>query len=178
MGGPEAWLGHKWGGLELVAQFMSGPSPDVYLHRGGNIDSDEEHPMFLYTDEMAPQEIDVLFSCICSDGDKDKSLYPSRDVLNEGCFFWTGEWDSRMEDMFVDLTKDILQGTAKFKTPGMWNEYFWHRNRSSCGLKEKLNQRVPESLRCLHTRLLDGFPVDWHKCHIVDIELLEEYHPR
>jgi len=147
MGGPEAWLGRKWGGPELVAQFMDGPSLDVYLHRRSNIDSDDEHPLFLYTDEMTPQEIDVLFGCICSDGDKDKSLYPSKDVLDDGCFFWTGEWDSKMDDMFADLTKEILQGTAKFKMPGMWNDYFRRRNRSSRGLKEKLNQVVPMSLR-------------------------------
>ena len=178
MGGPEAWLGRKWGGTELVVQFMTGPSPDVYLHRRGNIDSDDEHPMFLYTDEMTPQEVDVLFGCIRSDGDKDKSLYPSKDILDEGCFFWTGEWDSKMDDMFADLTKDILQGTAKFKTPGMWNEYFRRRNRSSRGPKERLNQTVPASLRRLHAKLLEGFPVDWHKCRIVDIEIPEEYRPR
>ena len=147
MGGPEAWLGRKWGGSELVAQFMEGPSPDVFLHRRGNIDSDDEHPMFLYTDEMTPQEIDILFGCIRSDGDKDRSLYPSKDVLDKGCFFWTGEWDSKMEDMFADLTKDILQGTAKFKTPGMWNDYFRRRNRTSRGPKERLNQVAPASLR-------------------------------
>lgn len=178
MGGPEAWLGRKWGGSELVTQFMEGPSPDVFLHRRRNIDSDDEHPMFLYTDEMSPQEIDVLFGCIRSDGDKDKSLYPSKDILDEGCFFWTGEWDSKMEDMFTDLTKDILQGTAKFKTPGMWNEYFRCRNRGSRGPKERLNQVVPASLRKLHAKLLDGFPVDWHKRRIANIELPEEYRPR
>ena len=178
MGGPEAWLGRKWGGSELVGQFMEGPSPDVYLHRRGNIDSDDEHPLFLYTDEMTPQEIDVLFGCIRSDGDKDRSLYPSKDVLDDGCFFWTGEWDSKMDDMFADLMKEILQGTAKFKTPGMWNEYFRRRNRSSRGSKERLNQIVPMSLRRLHSRILDGFPLDWHKRRIADIELPEEYRPR
>ncbi|EDQ99137.1 uncharacterized protein LACBIDRAFT_335304 [Laccaria bicolor S238N-H82] len=110
LGSPEAWLGRKWGGLELVAQFMEGPSPDVYLHRHGYINLDNEHPMFLYMDEMSSHEIDVLFGCIHSDSNKDPSLYPSRDILDEGCFFWTGEWDSHMEDMFNNLTKDILQG--------------------------------------------------------------------
>jgi len=71
MGGPVSWLGRKWGGMELVAQFMQGPSPDVYLHRRGYIDSDDEHPMFLYTDEMSPQEIDVLFGCIHNDSERD-----------------------------------------------------------------------------------------------------------
>ena len=128
MGGPEAWLGRKWGGSELVAQFMDGPSPDVYLHRRGYIDSDDEHPMFLYTDEMSPQELDVLFGCIRSDSERDRSLYPSRLILDEGCFFWTGEWDSRMDTMFTELTKEIMQGSAKFRTPGMWNEYFRRLN--------------------------------------------------
>ena len=178
LGGPEAWLGRKWGGSELVAQFMDGPSPDVYLHRRGYIDSDDDHPMFLYTDEMSSQEIDVLFGCIRSDSDRDRSLYPSRDILEEGCFFWTGEWDARMEEMFNDLTKDILQGSAKFKTPGMWNEYFRRLNRSRRGSKERLNQLVPAMLDKLHTKLLDGFPVDWHKRRIADIELPEEYRPR
>ena len=146
MGGPEAWLGRKWGSSELVAQFMEGPSPDIYLHCCGNINSDDKHPMFLYTDEMTPQEINVIFSCIHSNGDKDRSLYPSKNVLDEGCYFWTVEWDSRMEDVFVDLTKEILQGTAKLKTPGMWNEYFRHQNRGFRGLKEKLNCVVLESL--------------------------------
>lgn len=178
MGGPEAWLGRKWGGMELVAQFMDGPSPDVYLHRRGYIDSDDEHPLFLYTDEMTPQEIDVLFGCIRSDSDRDRSLYPSKDILEEGCFFWSGEWDARMEDMFNDLTKDILQGSAKFRTPGMWNEYFRHLNRGHRGSKERLNQSVPAMLSRLYSKIIDGFPVDWNKWRIMDIKLPEEYRPR
>lgn len=177
LGGPEAWLGRKWGGAELVTQFMAGPSPDVYLHRRGYIDSDDEHPMFLYTDEMTPQEIDVLFGCIRSDSDRDRSLYPSRDILEDGCFFWTGEWDARMEDMFNNITKEILQGSAKFKTPGMWNDYFRRLNRGHRGSKERLNQLVPAMLHELHAKLLDGFPMDWHKRRIVDIDLPEEYRP-
>ena len=82
-----------------------------------------------------------------------------------------------MEDMFADLMKDILQGTAKFKTPGMWNEYFRCCNRSLRGSMEKLNQVVPASLRRLHARIRDRFPVDWHKRRIVNIELPEEYRP-
>jgi len=163
MGGPVAWLGHKWGGVEIVAQFMSGPSPDVYVHRRGYIDSDDEHPMFVYTDEMSLQEVDVLFGCIRSDSDKDKSLYPSKDILDDGCFFWTREWDSRMEDMFSDLTKEILQGTGKFCMPGMWNEYFRRQSRMIRGPLKCLNQLAPVSLLRLHSKILDGFRVDWHK---------------
>ena len=178
LGGPEAWLGCKWGGSELVAQFMEGPSPDVYLHRHSYIDSDDEHPMFLYTDEMSAQEIDVIFGCIRSDIDRDHSLYPLRDILDKGCFFWTGEWDIRMEEMFTDLTREIMQGSAKFRTPGMWNEYFRRLNRSHRGSKDRLNQLAPAALHKLYDKLLDGFPVDWHKRRMVDIELPEEYQPR
>ncbi|EDR10034.1 uncharacterized protein LACBIDRAFT_325588 [Laccaria bicolor S238N-H82] len=178
LGGPEAWLGRKWGGMELVAQFMDGPSPDVYLHRRGYIDSDDEHPMFLYTDEMTPQEIDILFGCIRNDSERDRSLYPSRDILDEGCFFWTGEWDARMDDMFNDLTKDIQQGSAKFRTPGMWKDYFRRLNRSHRGSKERLNQLVPDMLARLHSRIIDGFPLDWNKRRLAHIELPEEYRPR
>ena len=173
MGGPIAWLGRKWGGAELVAQFMAGPSPDVYVHRRGYIDSDDEHPMFLYTDEMSPQEVDVLFGCIRSDSDRDKSLYPSKDILDDGCFFWTGEWDTQMEDMFSDLTKEILQGSAKFRTPGMWNEYFRRHSRLTRGPRDRLNHLAPASLLRLHSKIMEGFPVDWHKRRITHIELLE-----
>ena len=178
MGGPVAWLGRKWGGAELVSQFMSGPSPDVYIHRRSYIDSDDEHPMFLYSDEMTPQEIDVLFGCIHSNSDKDKSLYPSKDILDDGCFFWMGEWDVQMEDMFSDLTKDIMQGTAKFRMPGMWNEYFRRRSCMTRGPRDRLNHLVPASLLRLHSKILDSFPVDWHKRRIAHIELPEEYKPR
>jgi len=177
LGGLEAWLGCKWGGSELVTQFMTGPSPNIYLHRHGYIDSDDKHPLFLYMDEMSPQEIDVLFSCIHSNSDRDHSLYPSRDILDEGCFFWTGEWDSCMEEMFNDITREILEGSAKFKTPGMWNEYFCQSNCGHRGTKECLNQLVPAMLNKLHSKLLDGFPVDWHKHRITDIDLPEEYRP-
>jgi len=177
LGGLEAWLGCKWGGLELVAQFMTGPSPDVYLHRRGYINSDDEHPLFLYTDKMSPQEIDVLFSCIRSDSNRDHSLYPSRDILDESCFFWTWEWDTHMEEMFNDITREILEGSAKFKTPGMWNEYFCQSNCGHWGTKEHLNQLVPAMLNKLHSKLLDSFLVDWHKCRITVIDLLEEYRP-
>ncbi|EDQ98824.1 uncharacterized protein LACBIDRAFT_335621 [Laccaria bicolor S238N-H82] len=178
MGGPIAWLGRKWGGMELVTQFMEGPSPDVYLHRRGYIDSDDEHPMFLYTDKMSPQEIDILFGCIRSDSDRDKSLYPSKDILDEGCFFWTGEWDSRMDNMFNDITKEILQGSAKFRTPGMWNDYFRRLNRGHRGSRERLNQVVPAMLTRLHSKIIDGFLVDWNKRRLMDIKLPEEYRPR
>jgi len=177
MGGPVAWLGRKWGGMELVAQFMGGPSPDVYLHRRGYIDSDDEHPMFLYTDEMTPQEIDVLFGCIRSDSERDRSLYPSKDILDDGCFFWTGEWDTRMDNMFDELTKQILQGSAKFRTPGMWNDYFRRLNRGHRGTRERLNQVVPNMLARLHSKIIDGFPVDWNKRRLADIKLPEEYRP-
>ena len=105
-------------------RLMARPSPDVYVQHRGYIDLDDEHPMFLYTDKMSPQEVDVLFGCIHSDSNKDKSLYLSKDILANGCFFWTGKWDMWMKDMFSNLTKKILQGSAKFCTPGMWNEYF------------------------------------------------------
>jgi hypothetical protein len=178
MGGPEAWLGRKWGGMELVAQFMDGPSPDVYLHRRGYIDSDDEHPLFLYTDEMTPQEIDVLFGCIRNDSDRDRSLYPLKDILDDGCYFWTGEWDAHMDDMFTEITKDILQGSAKFRTPGMWNDYFRRLDWGHRGTKECLNQLVPAMLTHLHSKVIDGFPVDWNKCRLTNIELPEEYRPR
>jgi len=178
MGGPVSWLGRKWGGMELVAQFMEGPSLDVYLHHRGYIDSDDEHPMFLYTDEMSPQEIDVLFGCIHNDSERDRSLYPSRDILDEGCFFWTGEWDARINGMFEDLTKEILQGSAKFRTPGMWNDYFRRLNQGHRGSKDRLNQVVPTMLTCLYSKIIDGFPVDWNKRRLADIDLPEEYRPR
>ncbi|EDQ98272.1 uncharacterized protein LACBIDRAFT_336114 [Laccaria bicolor S238N-H82] len=157
---------------------MEGPLPDVYLHRRGYIDSDDEHPMFLYTDEMTPQEIDVLFGCIRSDSDKDHSLYPLKDILNDGCFFWSGEWDTHMDTMFNNLTKEILQGSAKFRTPSMWNDYFHRLNRSHRGSNERLNQVIPTMFTRLHSRIIDGFPVDWNKRRLSGIELLEEYRPR
>jgi len=177
MGGPIAWLGRKWGRPELVAQFMSGPFPDVYIHRQGYIDSNDKHPMFLYTDKMSPQEVNVMFGCICSDSDKDKSFYPLKDILDDSCFFWMGKWDAHMEDMFSDLTNKILQGTAKFCTPGMWNEYFRRQNHMNRGLHDHLNHLVPASLMCLHSRILDCFHLNWHKARIAHIELPEEYQP-
>jgi hypothetical protein len=87
---------------------------------------------------MMCQEIDVLFGCIHSDSDQDWSLYPSRIILEEGSFLWTGEWDSWMDVMFKELTKEILQGSAKFGTLGMWNEYFPCLNWGHRGSREHL----------------------------------------
>ena len=49
-------MGCKWGGSELVVQFMDNPSLDMYLHHCAYIASDNEHSMFLYTNQMTPQE--------------------------------------------------------------------------------------------------------------------------
>jgi len=68
-----------------------------------------------------------------------------------------------MEDMFNDLMMDILQGLAKFRTPGMWNKYFRWLNWGHHGSKGCLNQLVLAMLCNLHAKLLDGFAVDWHK---------------
>ena len=37
---------------------------------------------------------------------------------------------------------------------------------------------APAALHKLYDKLLDGFPVDWHKRRLVNIELPEEYRPR
>ena len=83
-----------------------------------------------------------------------------------------------MDNMFNELTKDIQQGSAKFRTPGMWNEYFRRRNRGHRGSKERLNQLVPAMLHRLHLKIIDGFPVDWNKRRLTNIKLPEEYRPR
>lgn len=65
--------------------------------------SDNENPMSLYTDEMSSQEVAILFGCIHSNSDKDKSLkgYPGQELFHH-----------HTEDMFTNLTKETLQGTA------------------------------------------------------------------
>jgi len=80
-----------------------------------------------------------------------------------------------MDDMFNDITKDVLQGSTKFRTPGMWNNYFRQLNRSHRGSRECLNQVVPAMLTRLYSTIIDGFVVDWNKCHLSGIELPEEY---
>jgi len=59
----------------------------------------------------------------------------------------------------------------------MWNEYFRRLNQGHRGSRERLNQVVPTMLTHLHSKIIDGFLVDWNKCRLVDIELPEEYRP-
>ena len=83
-----------------------------------------------------------------------------------------------MDDMFNKLTKDILQGSVKFRTPWMWNKYFRQLNQGHRGSKEHLNQLVPAMLDCLHAKIINGFPVDWNKQRLTNINLPKDYKPR
>lgn len=174
LGGPHSWLAQRWGGEELVEQFMSGPSLQVTCHFRGQNDSAEDRSLGIHWDSVSSQEIEFLFGFVPADkSNPERWLYPPVAILDEACDHWSGEWSVGMEEIFRHITSQITRSppTAVPKSRCGWIDFLrsYNRGRKAPKFIAKENHFVDAKggLRAA------GLPVNWNRQKLTSIVVPE-----
>ncbi|KAK6996766.1 hypothetical protein R3P38DRAFT_3221896 [Favolaschia claudopus] len=99
MGSSLAWLAWKNGGT-VIQDFMNGPSIQVTQYGRGWSDGREENPLFITSDELSANDLDVLLGHVW-EGQTERWVWPPEHILWEYCDFYSGE-------MTLDLDRCLL----------------------------------------------------------------------
>ena len=174
LGGPASWIARQYGD-NLVQQFMNGPSIQVTYHGKGYVDSRDPYPAFIHCDQMSEGEMDLVYGRIRSDnGEKDHWVFPSPELLDELCDHWSGEWTPECERAFVMVKNELNGSKAKPRTRGEWRIHFRQDNRNNPPAYVVTEHDFSD----LRNMMVDGgFPADWNKKCLSDIEFPERFLP-
>ena len=174
LGGPASWIARQYGD-NLVQQFMNGPSIQVTYHGKGYVDSRDAYPAFIHCDQMSEGELDLVYGRIRSDnGEKDHWVFPSPELLDELCDHWSGEWTPECERAFVMVKTELNGSKAKPRTRGEWRIHFRQDNRNNPPAYVVTEHDFSD----LRNMMVDGgFPADWNKKCLSDIEFPERFLP-
>lgn len=126
LGGAVSWLAQKWGGYEIIAKFMRGPSVQTTVFRKGASDIGEPRPRGLLWDEVLGGDMDVLFGLVRDASSGTNSwVFPPPDILDEFCDNWTGEWNWVLESIFTFLTNEMSKTppTVVPRSRGAWKRW-------------------------------------------------------
>lgn len=129
LGGPLAWIARKYGGQDLVRQFMNGPSIQVTVHQKGKVDMTDFS--FAQTDEVSPEEKLALLGHVkYGNQDLDKWMYPPPGLILNHLLHYHGDWNPATEHMvFDEIYEHLEEGTLGPKTESGWRDFLRFANR-------------------------------------------------
>lgn len=172
-GGPVSWIACRYGGINLVQRFMTGPSVEVAVHYKGWNDTDSKKSMELYCDSLTNQEIDLIFGHVTEDGrPTNRWLYPNYELLLESCDHWEGEWNASLERMFQRISEEIDRGRPKARSYSEWRKWLRQDNRGRDSAR-RTGRGI--DIDNLHSRMKEAYGDSWHKKACKDIEVPEVF---
>lgn len=129
LGGPLSWIARKYGGQDIVRQFMNGPSVQVTVHQKGKVDITNFN--FAQTDEVSPEEKLALLGHVkYGSQDLDKWMYPPPGLLLNHLHHYHGDWNPATEHMvFDEIYEHLEDGTIGPKTESGWRDFLRFANR-------------------------------------------------
>ena len=124
---------------------------------------------------MSEGELDLVYGRIRSDnGEKDHWVFPSPELLDELCDHWSGEWTPECERAFVMVKTELNGSKAKPRTRGEWRIHFRQDNHNNPPAYVVTEHDFSD----LRNMMVDGgFPADWNKKRLSDIEFPERFLP-
>jgi hypothetical protein len=174
LGGPFSWLAQRWGGEELVARFMEGPSIQVTRHFSGQTDSGEDQCLGIHWDRVSDQEVEFLFGYIPADKwNPERWLYPPVSILEESCDHWSGEWNIGMEEIFRHVTSQVTRNppTAAPKSRRGWMDFLRSYNRGRKAPAFVATER--HFLDAKRGIQVAGLPANWNRQKISSLVIPE-----
>lgn len=136
-GGACSWIAQRWGGYEMIARFMSGPSIQTTVFRKGASDIQDRQPKGLLWDEISANDLNALFGFIPDPTPKsnvnDRWIYPPPEIIDEVCDNWTGEWNWVMETIYTFISNELIKIPCKMtpKSRGGWKRFLKTYNGGS-----------------------------------------------
>lgn len=178
MGGPFSWLAQRWGGEELVARFMDGPSTQTTVFCQGASDISLPNPLGLVWDSVSAADMDLLFGYVPPVKEDGRScprwLYPPIHILEEACDNWTGEWNWVMEKIFTFITNKLLEVPCPIKprSSGAWKDWLRTYNQGIYKPKYTLTQQHVDDI--FKGIALARLPASWNQRPLSSIYIPEE----
>ncbi|KAK6966538.1 hypothetical protein R3P38DRAFT_2590666 [Favolaschia claudopus] len=183
MGGALAWLAWK-SGDHLVQDFMNGPSIQVTQYGRGWSDGREANPLFITSDELSPNDLDVLLGHVW-DGTTERWVWPSEAILWEYCSFYSGEMTEELDRCLqYILDAEVGKGKAQARTKNGWYQFFRRTARLSAKGKEKDDSKggdaesrrerrreLEAEFEAQEEKLGSIFKDDWARIRVRDIRL-------
>ncbi|KAJ7232113.1 hypothetical protein C8J57DRAFT_1250767 [Mycena rebaudengoi] len=123
-GGGASWIACYFGYQHLVREFMSGPSVQVTVHRGGGNDSGDLYPKDVSWDELSERDLNIIFGYVVGDKPTDDAwIFPMDDTLQELCEHFHYEWNPFCVATFKFLAEELVAGRGKARTRKDWREF-------------------------------------------------------
>ncbi|KAF8074477.1 hypothetical protein FPV67DRAFT_1665239 [Lyophyllum atratum] len=174
-GGPLAWIAIHYGGDMIVQKFIRGPSAGMVWHNLAESDSRDPNPIHVLYDFVSPGEESLIYGHIPgTNGDSDRWVYPTEELLEELCDHWKGEWNPTLERIFRAITKEIDDGQPRARSRTEWREYLRRSNRGTMRPTVNLDAAFfKEGERRLHA----AFGHSWHQQRVWELVVPEHYVP-
>lgn len=176
-GGAASWIARQYGGTEIIAKFIGGPSLLVTIHNKGRTDSKDSNPLYIHEESVTQAQLDALHGFIPGGNpDLHLSLYPDNDLMARYSDHWKGEWHAGLEFLFNLVAKEIDVGAPLLRTRVEWKNFF---KRCNSGRYGPTPERVVDEADWAEAKkkISDAFPTSWHKKPLGHIVLPERYVP-
>lgn len=176
-GGTISWLTDMLGGEHLTEKLVQGPGPQTTRHNKGGSDGGDIDAKFIQYDQPSAAEIHLLLGRVSyGDPEKDKSLWPSTEILMAESNFYWGEWNERMDALMEGLWDEFVDGTYQIRTRAQWREYVRGNNRFG-GARGKPDKPTLKVWKQSKTELTRAFGMEWSKRALKSIAVPELFQP-
>ncbi|KAJ7629341.1 hypothetical protein B0H17DRAFT_871476, partial [Mycena rosella] len=176
-GGGASWIMQYFGYIHLVWDFMSRPSIQVTVHRGGGNDSGDQFPIDVSWDELSKRDLYNVFGYVAGDTRaEDKTIFPMDDMMLEHSAHYYYEWNAGCDQIFRHLAEELVAGRGAALTRHEWKLY----------LKSTNHRRHAPPPRSITThafweegweRLSAAFGGKWDKSKLGDIKVKQVFCP-
>lgn len=174
LGGPISWIARRYGGVDLVRQFMNGPSIQVTVHQKGKVNLKNFN--FAQTDDVSPEEIQVLLGYVkYGSQELDKWVYPTPHILLSFLHHYHGDWNPATEHLVFDAIYEHLEkGRVEPMTESGWHDFLRWANK---GRNAPEYMPTASDFSSANAELLKSYGKGWHQVALKDLVVPEVLAP-
>ncbi|KAJ7255164.1 hypothetical protein C8J57DRAFT_1518108 [Mycena rebaudengoi] len=176
-GGGASWITRFFGYSDrLVSEFMSGPSVQVTMHRGGGNDLGDLYPKDVSWDELSERDLNIIFGYVAGDKPvEDAWIFPMDDTFQELSDHFHYEWTPGCNRIFRYLGDELIAGRGKARTRKEWREFFKTTNHGPRAPRTAVTRQY---INETWDRLQEAFGGIWNKQQLPLIEIRQVFRPR
>ncbi|KAJ7070297.1 hypothetical protein B0H15DRAFT_957753 [Mycena belliarum] len=129
-GGGASWILRAYIGIELVREYMKGPSVQVSVHQSGANDSGDADCIDVSWDELGSAEYESIFGYMPGTTQaEDTYFFPTDEIMEEYSDHYFREWNPFCDLTFKRIKAELDDKRGKRRTRKEWRDYFQSSNR-------------------------------------------------
>ncbi|KAJ7200902.1 hypothetical protein C8J57DRAFT_1261105 [Mycena rebaudengoi] len=175
-GGGASWIARFFSYKRLAQAFMSGPSIQVTVHRGGGNDSGDLYPKDVSWDELSERDLNVVFGYVAGDKPGDDAwIFPMDDTMQELSDHFHYEWTPGCAKIFKYLAQELIGSRGKARTRKEWRDFFKATNHGTRAPGTVVTRQYIDDA---WDRIQEAFGRIWNKQRLPNIEIRQTFRPR